>query len=287
VKEHPLVFYPQPGDGSQPPTAPVPPVPTTPVGGPFADPAPGGPAPTSTLAILSLVFAFLAAPVGLVLAFFARKKIKETGEGGRGLTTAAIIVSVLSMVLTVVAFVAMAVFARAVVDSVEDSTVIGPTAPVQLPPVTEYGPAPLDGPGEVEGTPVPAPGRSSAPVAPDALPPVSKRVVVTMQDDAFEMAVAQMDFAKANPGTGGLEVSFTDAPVTVGKHVVKPESGNIISVTPVPAGGDLPKGGFCVLVMNEKADEPVMFDSAIGERGGFLGGDEPLDAGACAVQSQE
>lgn len=50
-------------------------------------------APTNTMAILSLVFAFVFALLGLIFGIVAKKQIKESGEGGDGLATAGIIVS--------------------------------------------------------------------------------------------------------------------------------------------------------------------------------------------------
>jgi Domain of unknown function (DUF4190) len=50
-------------------------------------------APTNTMAILSLVFAFVFAPVGIVLGHVAKKQIARTGEEGSGLATAGLIVS--------------------------------------------------------------------------------------------------------------------------------------------------------------------------------------------------
>lgn len=47
---------------------------------------------TNVLAILSLVFAFVFSPLGIVLGFVARKQTRERGEGGRGLATAGIVV---------------------------------------------------------------------------------------------------------------------------------------------------------------------------------------------------
>jgi Domain of unknown function (DUF4190) len=44
------------------------------------------------LAIAALVMSILFAPVGLVLAYIARPQVKRTGEGGWGLTTAALII---------------------------------------------------------------------------------------------------------------------------------------------------------------------------------------------------
>ena len=52
--------------------------------------APAGPA-TNTLAIISLIAAFVVAPVGIVLGFIAKNQIKTSGEGGSGLATAGII----------------------------------------------------------------------------------------------------------------------------------------------------------------------------------------------------
>ncbi|MCA2213793.1 DUF4190 domain-containing protein [Jidongwangia harbinensis] len=48
----------------------------------------GGVAPTNTMAILSLVFAFIFAPAAIFLGHIARKQIKASGEQGWGLTTA-------------------------------------------------------------------------------------------------------------------------------------------------------------------------------------------------------
>jgi hypothetical protein len=48
--------------------------------------------PTSTLAILALVLAFVFAPAGLILGIVARKQIRRTGEQGDGLALAGIIV---------------------------------------------------------------------------------------------------------------------------------------------------------------------------------------------------
>ncbi|HET6873888.1 MAG TPA: DUF4190 domain-containing protein [Acidimicrobiales bacterium] len=66
-------------------------------GAPGYGPPPGYPpygyrAPTNTMAILSLVFAFVFAPVGLGLGIAARRQIARTGEEGSGLALAGIVV---------------------------------------------------------------------------------------------------------------------------------------------------------------------------------------------------
>lgn len=53
-----------------------------------------GPPPTNTMAILSLIFAFVFAPVGIVLGFIARRQIRETGEQGDGIALAGLIISI-------------------------------------------------------------------------------------------------------------------------------------------------------------------------------------------------
>jgi hypothetical protein len=45
-------------------------------------------ATTNTLAILSLVFAFVFAPASIVFGHLAKKQIRQTGEQGEGLATA-------------------------------------------------------------------------------------------------------------------------------------------------------------------------------------------------------
>ena len=45
-------------------------------------------APTNTMAILSLVFAFVFSPAAIVMGHVAKKQIRQTGESGEGLATA-------------------------------------------------------------------------------------------------------------------------------------------------------------------------------------------------------
>jgi hypothetical protein len=89
-----------PPPASQPPAGWAPPgyAPPQYVPPQYAPPAYGYPPPgfyrppTNTMAVLSLVFAFLMAPVGIVLGVMARKQIRQTGEEGEGLALAGIIV---------------------------------------------------------------------------------------------------------------------------------------------------------------------------------------------------
>lgn len=55
---------------------------------------------TNVMAILALVFAFVFAPVGIVLGHIAKKQIKERGEQGSGLATAGLVLSYIFTGLT-------------------------------------------------------------------------------------------------------------------------------------------------------------------------------------------
>jgi hypothetical protein len=52
------------------------------------------------MAILSLVFAFVFAPAGIVLGHIARRQIRERGEEGAGVATAGLILSYIFTGLT-------------------------------------------------------------------------------------------------------------------------------------------------------------------------------------------
>jgi hypothetical protein len=53
------------------------------------------------MAIAALILVFVFYPAGIVLGHLARGQIKRTGEGGRGLATAALIIGYLQVALTV------------------------------------------------------------------------------------------------------------------------------------------------------------------------------------------
>jgi hypothetical protein len=93
----------QPGDG-----VPVePPTPVDPYILPVAYPAPGyaypppAPRPTNTMAILSLVFAFVFWPLAIIFGHIGKRQITRTGEAGGGLATAGLIMGYLWLGLTV------------------------------------------------------------------------------------------------------------------------------------------------------------------------------------------
>jgi hypothetical protein len=90
---------------TQPPTSGTSdPFQSTPAGQP---PYPAGsyPAPaggTNTMAILSLIFAFVFAPLAIVFGHMAKKQIRERGEQGDGLATAGLVLGYIFTGLSVV-----------------------------------------------------------------------------------------------------------------------------------------------------------------------------------------
>ncbi|MET7831208.1 DUF4190 domain-containing protein [Micromonospora sediminicola] len=85
--------------GQQPPYAPQP---------PYGQYGPSGPGPRprggpNVLAILSLVFAFVFAPAGIVCGHLAKRQIRQTGEEGEQLATWGLILSYVFTVLGVIA----------------------------------------------------------------------------------------------------------------------------------------------------------------------------------------
>jgi len=65
---------------------------------------------TNTMAILSLVFAFVFFPLGIVFGFVARSQIKRTHEEGSGLALAGIIVGFVVTALVIAYVVLIALF---------------------------------------------------------------------------------------------------------------------------------------------------------------------------------
>ena len=87
---------PQPTQAPQQPSPPIEPKPSVPTG---SSPK------TNTMAIFGLVLAFIAPLIGLILSIIAKNQIKKRGEGGAGLATGGIVVSIILMVLQVFAII--------------------------------------------------------------------------------------------------------------------------------------------------------------------------------------
>ncbi|MGN9805544.1 DUF4190 domain-containing protein [Micromonospora sp. L32] len=91
--------------------------PAYPPQGPYGQygPPPGGGGGPNTMAILSLVFAFVFAPAGIVLGHLAKRQIRRTGEDGDQLATWGLILSYVFTAIGLLAccgWIALAVWAN-------------------------------------------------------------------------------------------------------------------------------------------------------------------------------
>lgn len=63
---------------------------------------------TNTLAIIALIASFFISIVGVVLGHIALSQIKRTGEGGRGLAIAALVIGYLGILFAIILVIVMA-----------------------------------------------------------------------------------------------------------------------------------------------------------------------------------
>jgi hypothetical protein len=108
-----------------PPASPEQPLPP-PYGAARQGPFPPAPAPargTNVMAVLALVFAFVFSPLGIVFGIIGRKQTARTGEGGRGLATAGLILSIVFLVIGIATAVLVGVMAATLASSVNNTEV--------------------------------------------------------------------------------------------------------------------------------------------------------------------
>jgi Domain of unknown function (DUF4190) len=66
---------------------------------------------TNVMAILSLIFAFVLAPLGIIFGYVAKSQIRRTGEGGNGLATAGLVLGWVFTIAGVLSIIFAAVIA--------------------------------------------------------------------------------------------------------------------------------------------------------------------------------
>jgi hypothetical protein len=108
-----------------PPPSPEQPVTPTYDGAPQQYPGQQVPAPqrTNVMAILAIVFAFVFSPLGIVFGIIGRNQTKRTGEGGRGLATVGLVLSIIFIVIGIVTAVAIGIFAASLPSGVSNDQV--------------------------------------------------------------------------------------------------------------------------------------------------------------------
>lgn len=80
---------------------------------PYASNAPVAAQKTNVLAIVSLVSSFFISILGIILGFVALSQIKKTGESGRGLAIAGIIIGFAAFVIGIIAVIISIIAAAA------------------------------------------------------------------------------------------------------------------------------------------------------------------------------
>ena len=231
----------------------------TPDGGQYGHPQQWQPQGTNTLAILGFVFAFVLAPVGIVLSALGLKQTKQRNEGGRGLALAGLI---LSIVFTVIGLLAIVLIAVAADDAADDlSGAASAPSAVQAPPTADDDlPLPSDPAGTpAPSTPAPSTPASTAPAgsvaaACDVIIPA----VTGAEDDLgsaateeealakLESLSQQLDSAAAGTGDADFQADVTrvtDAYRALGRAAAAGETPDFNELA--EAAGDL--GSDCAL----------------------------------------
>ena len=173
------------------------------------------PRPTNTLAIASLVCAFVFAPLGILFGHMSLSQIRKTGEEGRGMAIAGLVIGYAMIVLTVVVVFVSVVLVGVVAQSLREFDYAdrdyrpGPT-PAVAPPLPPFDPpATLGSNCQYPATTEPA----SKPVQPpqvgraDGTPALIPADIVTARGDI------------------GLQLDNEKAPCTVRNFVSLAEQG--------------------------------------------------------------
>jgi peptidyl-prolyl cis-trans isomerase B (cyclophilin B) len=174
------------------------------------------PQPTNALAIASLVCAFVFAPLGIAFGHVSLSQIKKTGEGGRGLAVAGLIISYVVTAFTIVLLILAVVFIIALGRSLEnfDGTTTeytaSPTQPVDAAPLPPFkAPATLGSNCQYPAT--------TEPASKPAKPPRSGKVPV---DPALVSASIS-----TNRGGIGVQLDNAKTPCTVNNFASLAQQG--------------------------------------------------------------
>jgi peptidyl-prolyl cis-trans isomerase B (cyclophilin B) len=188
-----------------PPYGPYPP-PPGPYGGYYGYPGYPQPQSTNALAIVSLVCAFLFAPLGIIFGHISLSQIRKTGEEGRGLAIAGLVISYLITVFTVVVVALSVFFFVQVANELErlDGLATEPPSITAAPPVDKNLP-PFD-PPKTLGSNCQYPA-TTEPASKPVKPPQNGRIPT---DPALVRATVT-----TTQGTIGLELDNGKTPCTV------------------------------------------------------------------------
>jgi len=191
-----------------PPYGAYPPPPPGAYAGYYGYPQYPQPQPTNALAIVSLVCAFLFAPLGIIFGHISLSQIKKSGEEGRGLAIAGLVISYMITVLTIVVVALSVLFVVQVGRDLESLDGLTPGYPdittAPSPPVANTLP-PFD-PPKTLGSNCQYPA-TTEPASKPVKPPQNGRIAT---DPALIRATIT-----TNQGTVGLQLDNGKTPCTV------------------------------------------------------------------------
>lgn len=170
------------------------------------------PRQTNTLAIVALVCAFVFAPLGIVFGHLSLSQIKKTGEEGRGLAIAGLIIGYLLTAVTVLVIVLSIVFVAAVARDLE--TVDG--ADVTASPGLQTDELPEFKPPATLGSNCQYP-QTAEPADKPATPPRTGRVPTEPKFVSASMTTTE--------GNIGLQLDNAKAPCTVNNFASLAQQG--------------------------------------------------------------
>src|SRR2546430_12956461 len=190
-----------------PPYGPYPP-PPGPYAGYYGYPGyPGYPPPQSTnaWAIVSLVCAFLFAPLGIIFGHISLSQIRKTGEEGRGLAIAGLVIGYLITLSTVVIIALGVFFFVQVANELERLDGVAPKAPITASPSPVDKNLPPFDPPKTLGSNCQYPA-TTEPASKPVKPPQNGRIPT---DPAVVRAIVT-----TTQGTIGLELDSGKTPCT-------------------------------------------------------------------------
>jgi len=162
--------------------------------------------PTNTLAIVSLVCAFVFAPLGIVFGHISLSQIRKTGEEGRGLAVAGLVISYLITVLAVVVVVLSVVFFVVVARSLDDMNSYTDDPGITAAPAEVDEPLPPFKPPQTLGSNCQYPA-TTEPASKPVQPPQDGRIPTTPEQLGATLVTTQGDI--------GLELTNAKTPCTV------------------------------------------------------------------------
>jgi peptidyl-prolyl cis-trans isomerase B (cyclophilin B) len=201
-------YPPPPQGGYQPP----------PYGYPAGIPGYGYPQPktTNTMAIIALVCAFVFAPLGILFGHISLSQINKTGEEGRGLAIAGLIIGYLVTVLTVLVIVLSIVFVVIVARDLKSLDGMTPSYPGTATPGAQPDELPKFKPPPTLGSNCQYPA-TTEPASKPAKPPRMGRVPTDPEFVSVSMTT--------NQGNIGLQLDNAKAPCTVNNFASLTQQG--------------------------------------------------------------